>query len=569
MHFENFAVGNGQVWVLAPGKGPREKEGPFTGLGPSGKGRFWSKVLSGETVEIHYLSAAEGISAPPFQVTEVFSVWKQPASYPPNQPFGCFLDEGVYDTRPAVRQISHATLLLGFMDHSCTGVLVNDRNSTLAPFVLTAGHCVLSESEAEEMIGTFGWTSDDGSGLYGQVSGASLLARQAHVGTGSDSQFVYFDQPDFALLLLKEYPLKEVTYAAWSTPAKTAEEVFSVSNAWGNPQTVALGSITGAPSSDFWNITWSQGVTDRGSSGAGIFDEQGEIVAVVSAMTAFLPPDQTVCNVPVHGVDATNFASIYPLVRNWLEDKVSVTVPPTFADGSVVDAATNMSDPVPGSLASLYTSGMTIAKGVVSAQGFPLPTELGGISVEVNGTKAPLLAVAGLDTYQQINFQIPWDQADLIKFVFTVKDTSGKILYNRIARVGAGLGAVYEDSQGYAAALHTSDYRPVTASDPALPGESIAMFASGLGPVAPAQVSGQPAPASPPATTSRLASVDLFYSAELAYPCVTLFTGLAPGFAGVYQVNFTVPNYVPPGEYGLSINGPNTNRPKFVVGAAH
>ncbi len=77
VHFENFAVGNGQVWVLAPGKGPREKEGPFTGLGPSGKGRFWSKVLSGETVEIHYLSAAEGISAPPFQVTEVFSVWKR------------------------------------------------------------------------------------------------------------------------------------------------------------------------------------------------------------------------------------------------------------------------------------------------------------------------------------------------------------------------------------------------------------------------------------------------------------------------------------------------------------
>ena len=42
---------------------------------------------------------------------------------------------------------------------------------------------------------------------------------------------------------------------------------------------------------------------------------------------------------------------------------------------------------------------------------FPLPTDVGGISVRVNGTAAPILGVAAVNGQEQINFQLPYEVA--------------------------------------------------------------------------------------------------------------------------------------------------------------
>ena len=65
------------------------------------------------------------------------------------------------------------------------------------------------------------------------------------------------------------------------------------------------------------------------------------------------------------------------------------------------------------------------------------------------------------------------------------------------------------------------------------------MFASGLGAVDPAAVSGAATPVSPPAGTLAAPIVRVGGAAV-----ETRFTGLAPGFVGLYQVNFIVPGGV-------------------------
>jgi uncharacterized protein (TIGR03437 family) len=88
----------------------------------------------------------------------------------------------------------------------------------------------------------------------------------------------------------------------------------------------------------------------------------------------------------------------------------------------------------------------------------------------------------------------------------------------------------FVDSSGYAVAQHATDYRPVTPSDPAKPGEWIAVYATNLGPVQNQPLDGYPAP------TDVLAPIVSDPSPYLYY-----YIGMAPGSI-LYQVNLLVPS---------------------------
>jgi uncharacterized protein (TIGR03437 family) len=76
----------------------------------------------------------------------------------------------------------------------------------------------------------------------------------------------------------------------------------------------------------------------------------------------------------------------------------------------------------------------------------------------------------------------------------------------------------------------------VSPSHPVLPGEWITLYLTGLGVVTPAVPSGQPAPLSPLSRTVYSATVKIN-----AQEAPVDFCGLAPGWAGLYQLNVFVP----------------------------
>jgi adhesin/invasin len=90
---------------------------------------------------------------------------------------------------------------------------------------------------------------------------------------------------------------------------------------------------------------------------------------------------------------------------------------------------------------------------------------------------------------------------------------------------------------------------------PATAGSEIAVFLTGLGPVEPVVGTGAAAPASLLSTTKSAVSAFIGYM-----PAPVKFAGLAPGFAGLYQVNLIVPQ-LPGGQYSLqvSIGGVSSN----------
>jgi uncharacterized protein (TIGR03437 family) len=204
----------------------------------------------------------------------------------------------------------------------------------------------------------------------------------------------------------------------------------------------------------------------------------------------------------------------------------------------------------PGSLESIWCTGLTGIQGVVDANGPVLPTQLAGISVYAGGAaNAPILAIADLGGYQLINIQIPWDAAGLN----TIAVSQGQEKATATVTGWARWPVFFVTGSGYLVARHASDYSLVAPENPARPGEWIVGYASNLGPVANTPPSGAVAPNSPLSPLApSLSGFATDYSVVITPPGVpptpstgaleSNFMGLAPGTVGVYQINFRIPN---------------------------
>jgi uncharacterized protein (TIGR03437 family) len=87
------------------------------------------------------------------------------------------------------------------------------------------------------------------------------------------------------------------------------------------------------------------------------------------------------------------------------------------------------------------------------------------------------------------------------------------------------------------------NFTVVSATNPARRGEAVQIYLTGLGAVNPAVADGAAAPASPLSTA--VATIINVYVGGV--PAQVSFRGLAPGFAGLYQVNAVIPAGAPGG----------------------
>ena len=118
-----------------------------------------------------------------------------------------------------------------------------------------------------------------------------------------------------------------------------------------------------------------------------------------------------------------------------------------------------------------------------------------------------------------------------------------------MAAVSPGVFTLNQQGSGPGAILHAGNFQPVNDSAPAQPGEFILIFRTGLGSVQPEVPSGDVAPSTPPlAETLNTPLVNI-----AGIPANVTFSGLAPGFVGLYQVNVQVPAGVPSGVQDVAI----------------
>jgi uncharacterized protein (TIGR03437 family) len=229
-----------------------------------------------------------------------------------------------------------------------------------------------------------------------------------------------------------------------------------------------------------------------------------------------------------------------------------------------ITSVTNRADfqpglPQPGSLASIFTTGLIGDPGVIWHDD-PLSNELNGITVWIASLPAPILGIAFLDRHQRIDLQVPWDApGDSMDVEVSQDGVSAHLDAREAGSTLFNLSIFFVDDNGYAIVQH-SDYTLVTADSPAHPGEYLIAYGINLGPVSNQPLSGSPAPFNPLAVSIpvfpvcsmtdkiRWGALDKVPLAESP----AFFVGLTPGTVGVYEVIFQAPSSLPAGDIPIS-----------------
>jgi len=194
--------------------------------------------------------------------------------------------------------------------------------------------------------------------------------------------------------------------------------------------------------------------------------------------------------------------------------------PAAAAVNAVVSAASFAPGIAPGGIATAFFNAITGVNGIVAADRLPLPETLSGVTVRVNGTPAPLFAVANSGIGAQANFLLP-ATTPIGDATFTING----------AQTRAAVSAV-------APAVFTVDGRLAAVAAPAVRGQPIELYATGLG--------------------VNIGTVEILIAGRAA---TVLFAGLAPGFVGLNQVNAVVPPETPTGEAELIIRTGGVSSP--------
>jgi minor extracellular serine protease Vpr len=173
----------------------------------------------------------------------------------------------------------------------------------------------------------------------------------------------------------------------------------------------------------------------------------------------------------------------------------------------------------------------------MSATSKPLPVQLVDTTLVMAGRALPLYYVS--DT--QVNAQVPFEIEPNATYQLVV--TRGNTISLPVGvDVAATQPAVFTDTtvapnQGVIFVVRTGMQFEAKPATPASPGDVIMMFCAGLGAVNPTIASGVPANGEPTTITPTVTIGGLNAAVN--------FSGLAPGFVGLYQINAFVPKGVP------------------------
>ena len=172
-------------------------------------------------------------------------------------------------------QVRSACMLVSGGNGFCSGALVNNTSQDGIPYILTANHCY---SNPATWVFWFNWESPTcpnppSSPPYNSISGATLKARNS--------------ASDFCLVRMSSTPPPSYTvyYAGWNKQDTAASSGACIHHPSGDIKKISYSDTpftsstwAGTPADSHWKVNWSDGVTEPGSSGSPMFDQNHQIV---------------------------------------------------------------------------------------------------------------------------------------------------------------------------------------------------------------------------------------------------------------------------------------------------
>jgi hypothetical protein len=301
-------------------------QGPYTAADNTPSSQLWTPAVPGAAAIIELFLPAGSQKEPRLVLTQVAAGYRDlfhsgTALMTPKA-LSCEIDVACPQAAAWTNEIrSVARISIGGTT-LCSGSLIMDSPRDFRPFFLTANHCGLTPANASSVV--VYW--NDQSPACGQHGlGGSLDQNQ----TGATFRAAKADV-DFSLIELNQLPpaAYRVYYAGWdrSGAAPAGGVGIHHPNADGkcisfstDPLTTIDGCAGVGGSNTHWQVTWTSGMTEPGSSGSGIWDPATHLlVGTLTGGGSTCPPTVPDCYGKfsvawASGTQATN------RLRDWLD----------------------------------------------------------------------------------------------------------------------------------------------------------------------------------------------------------------------------------------------------------
>lgn len=259
--------------------------GPYTAAHVAAAG-FWTPVIPADELVLEVRAPASGTGSLKLGVVEAFHGTVAFGKSGPGSSGSCNVDADCEaDAWGAeARSVAHVTIANQFI---CSGQLVNNVQQDQAPLFLTARHCGINRERgpADSVNFYFNYAAACGqpppSLPDATVTGATFLADD--------------ELSDFALLRLKGAPPANAYFAGWNVTGEGSASGASLHHPsadakkislYDTPVAQASVNIGGACAIDAWEVHWSSGTTEGGSSGGGLWNTAHQLIGVLSGGTA-------------------------------------------------------------------------------------------------------------------------------------------------------------------------------------------------------------------------------------------------------------------------------------------
>ena len=214
---------------------------------------------------------------------------------------------------------------------------------------------------------------------------------------------------------------------------------------------------------------------------------------------------------------------------------------PCYSGESVVNAASGFPGALgPNTLATIYGTGLAfdekaISPSDINADQLPIVLPGTGVTVSVGGYPAHIYYVSP----GQITLLIPSNLRPTTVTLQVVRQgTAGPSVQVKLLEEAP---ALFQSGQQEVVASH-EDFSLVTPLSPARPGGWLILWATGLGPVTPPAVYGMIPEAA--ARIDRIADFRVLLDGAAVSSDRIQYAGVAPGCAGLYQINVKLPEVV-------------------------
>ena len=216
---------------------------------------------------------------------------------------------------------------------------------------------------------------------------------------------------------------------------------------------------------------------------------------------------------------------------------------PNYTSAGIVNGASFAPGLSPNAIISIFGTNLswdTHALNASDIAGGVMPTSMANVEVYFEGWPAYLYYVSPT----QINLLVPSALlAGTFQFWVDRQGTRGPIVTVTLQNTAPALFLI---SSGVVISTHL-DWSLVSIGAPAVAGEVITLWATGLGNTDPELEDGvlAPLPPAPLQWISQLSQFTVLINGVALDSSAILFAGVAPGFAGLYQVDVRLPDPLP------------------------